>query len=195
VQIPWGDSVVYRYFMLARRRTLIAVLPVAHGPAPHPRIWRRPGRGPARHVAAPEESCLLSTGGVTARSRHHHHRSQRGRRPAPRSVSRANDAERIVFRPPVRLAGAHRLRRAMCVPGLVDRWEKDDGGHRWTFPPARGGAQFWDGAPRHGTGHRLRQGRCRLHTRSAREKCRGQLTFAKGNDDVFRRCSATRAWR
>src|SRR3989449_2775003 len=82
--------------MLAHRWTLIAPLALFAACA-HPRIGTGPGGGGGETRAAPDESCLLSTGSVSARS------------PtitiglsdavAPRHAPFArNDAERIVFR-------------------------------------------------------------------------------------------------
>jgi hypothetical protein len=136
---------VYRYFMLAQRLPLIAALSLL-GACAHPRIGTGTGGGVGETGGggAPDESCLLATGGVSGRSpiitiglidavdpRH---------APVPR-----NDAERIVFRhlyeTPLRIdCDGH------VLPELAERWAKDDGGRRWTFR-LRDDAQFWDGAP------------------------------------------------
>jgi len=130
--------------------------------------------------AAPEANCLLSTGDVTARAptitiglsdavdpRH---------APYPRT-----DAERIVFRhlyeTPVRVdCDGH------VLPGLADRWEKADGGRRWTFH-LRQDAQFWDGAPV--TAQDIVFGRGGVgYTLGAPDRSTVALTFAKERDDV-----------
>jgi hypothetical protein len=113
------------------------------GACAHPRIGGT-GGAPGGPREAADESCLLSTGGVSAPA----HTITIGltdpvdprHAPLPR-----NDAERLVFRhlyeTPVRLdCEGHAL------PGLAERWVKDDGGRRWTFR-LRDNAQFWDGAP------------------------------------------------
>ncbi len=169
---------MYRYFMLAHRRTLIAVLPVLTACA-HPRIGAGPGGG-GETRATPEESCLLSTGAVTARSRTITIGLSEAVDPRHAPFAR-NDAERIVFRhlynSPVRIDCDGHVR-----PGLVDRWEKDDGGHRWTFH-LREGAQFWDGAPV--TAQDIVFGKGGVgYTLAAPEKSVVALTFAKENDDV-----------
>jgi len=169
---------VYRYFMLAQRLTLIISL-VLFTACAHPRIGTGAGGG-AGETRAPEESCLLSTGTVSARSpiitiglndavdpRH---------APVPR-----NDAERIVFRhlyeTPVRIDCEGHV-----LPELAERWAKDDGGRRWTFR-LRDDAQFWDGAPvtaqdvvfgKGGVGYTLGALETRVVT----------VTFAKEKDDV-----------
>ena len=169
---------MYRYFMLAHRRTLIAVLPVLTACA-HPRIGAGPGGG-GETRAAPEESCLLSTGAVTVRSRTITIGLSEAVDPRHAPFAR-NDAERIVFRhlydSPVRIDCDGHVR-----PGLVDRWEKDAGGHRWTFH-LREGAQFWDGAPV--TAQDIVFGKGGVgYTLAAPEKSVVALTFAKENDDV-----------
>ncbi|HEV8509538.1 MAG TPA: ABC transporter substrate-binding protein, partial [Gemmatimonadales bacterium] len=129
---------------------------------------------------APNESCLLSTGAVTARTstitigltdqvdpRH---------APLPR-----NDAERIVFRhlyetPVRRDCDGH------VMPELAEQWVKDDGGRRWTFR-LRDGAQFWDGAPV--TAQDVVFGRGGVgYTLSALETRVVTMTLAKPQDDV-----------
>jgi len=145
----------------------------------HPRIGAGPG-GAGETRAAPEESCLLSTGGVTARSRTITIGLSEAVDPRHAPFAR-NDAERIVFRhlydSPVRIDCDGHVR-----PGLVDRWEKDDGGHRWTFH-LREGAQFWDGAPV--TAQDIVFGKGGVgYTLAAPEKSVVALTFAKENDEV-----------
>jgi len=164
---------VYRSFMPAQHVTLVTVVAFlaacAHAPSPSGAI-----------VAGGGGSCLLSTGDVSARSttitiglsdavdpRH---------APYPR-----NDAERIVFRhlydTPVRVdCDGH------VLPGLADRWEKADGGRRWTFH-LREDAQFWDGAPV--TAQDIVFGRGGVgYTLGAPDKSTVALTFAKERDDV-----------
>jgi len=165
--------------MPARQVTLIAF--GAFLAACHPRIGgtgTSVGGGETR--AAPDESCLLSTGSVSTRSptitiglndpvdpRH---------APVPR-----NDAERIVFRHLYET-----LVRIDCdghvLPELADQWAKDDGGRHWTFR-LRDGAQFWDGVPvtaqdvvfgKGGVGYTLGALETRVVT----------VTFAKEKDDV-----------
>jgi hypothetical protein len=146
----------------------------------HPRTGTGGAAGVGETRGTPAESCLLSTGAVSARSptitigfndavdpRH---------APVPR-----NDAERIVFRhlyeSPVRIDCDGHVR-----PWLVDRWEKDDGGRRWTFH-LREGAQFWDGAPV--TAQDIVFGKGGVgYTLGAPEKSVVALTFAKDKDDV-----------
>src|SRR2546423_8165512 len=165
--------------MLAHRWTLIIPL-VLSAACAHPRIGTGTGGGGGETRAAPDESCLLATGAVSARSptitiglsdavdpRH---------APVPR-----NDAERIVFRhlyeTPVRIDCEGHV-----LPELAERWGKDDGGRRWTFR-LRDGAQFWDGAPvtaqdvafgRGGVGYTLGALETRVVT----------VTFAKEKDDI-----------
>jgi len=168
---------VYRYFMPAHRISLVACIALVTACA-HPRVGTGVSGAGAR--AAPDESCLLSTGSVSGRvatitigltdavdPRH---------APLPR-----NDAERLVFRhlyeTPVRLdcdGHAH--------PELAENWAKDDGGRRWTIR-LRDGAQFWDGAPvtardivfgRSGVGYTLGALEARVVT----------MTLAKSQDDV-----------
>src|SRR6267143_2917807 len=167
--------------MLAHRLTLIIPLALSAACA-HPRIGTGTGGGVGggETRGAPDESCLLSTGAVSARSptitiglsdavdpRH---------APVPR-----NDAERIVFRhlyeTPVRIDCEGHV-----LPELAAKWTKDDGGRRWTFR-LRDGAQFWDGAPvtaqdvvfgRGGVGYTLGALETRVFT----------VTFAKEKDDV-----------
>lgn len=131
---------MYRSFMPAYRVHLIACVSLLAACA-RPRIGGPAVGGPGE---APNESCVLSTGGVLARA----HTIRIGltdqvdprHAPLPR-----NDAERIVFRhlyeTPVRLDCEGRV-----LPELAEKWVKDDGGRRWTFR-LRDDAQFWDGAP------------------------------------------------
>jgi hypothetical protein len=147
------------------------------GACARPRIGGTPVGGPRE---APNENCVLSTGGVSARA----HTIRIGltdqvdprHAPLPR-----NDAERIVFRhlyeTPVRLDCESRV-----LPELAEKWVKDDGGRRWTFR-LRDDAQFWDGAPvtaqdvvfgRGGVGYTLGALETRVVT----------VTLAKSTDDV-----------
>lgn len=151
----------------------------------HPRIGGTPsggggesGEGGPR--AAGDESCLLSTGNVLGHTptitvgltdsvdpRH---------APFPR-----NDAERLVFRQlyerPLRIDCDGRAHAE-----LADKWDKEDGGRRWTFQ-LRDDAQFWDGAPvtaqdvvfgKGGAGYTL----------SAPENRVVAVTFAKSSNDL-----------
>jgi len=146
VRIPCRDSVVYRYFMLAHRLTLIIPLAVSAACA-HARTGAGTGGavGEAR-TGTPDESCLLSTGAVSGRSRTITIGLVDSVDPRHAPVPR-NDAERLVFRhlyeTPVRIDCEGHV-----LPELADQWTKDDGGggRRWTFR-LRNGAQFWDGAP------------------------------------------------
>ena len=169
---------MYRSFMLAHGKTLIAVLLVLTACA-HPRIGAGPGGG-GETRATPEESCLLSTGAVTTRSRTITIGLSDAVDPRHAPFAR-NDAERIVFRhlydSPVRIDCDGQVR-----PALVDRWEKDDGGRRWTFH-LRDGAQFWDGAPV--TAQDIVFGKGGVgYTLAAPEKSVVALSFAKEKDDV-----------
>ena len=129
---------------------------------------------------APEESCLLSTGTVSAGTATITIGLTDAVDPRHAPLAR-NDAERIVFRhlyeAPVRIdCDGH------VLPGLVDRWEKADGGRRWTFH-LREGAQFWDGAPV--TAQDIVFGKGGVgYTLGAPEKSVVALTFAKEKDDV-----------
>src|SRR5258706_6817044 len=164
--------------MLAHRRTLIAVLPVLTACA-HPRMGAGPGAG-GETRAAPEESCLLSTGAVTARSRTITIGLSDAVDPRHAPLAR-NDAERIVFRhlyeTPVRVDCDGHVR-----PELAAQWEKADGGRRWTFR-LRDGAQFWDGAPVTAQDIVFGHGGAG-YTLSAPEKSVVTVTFAKERDDV-----------
>lgn len=145
----------------------------------HPRIGGTPpGGGGAREAG--DESCLLSTGGVSGHTatitigltdsvdpRH---------APSPR-----NDAERLVFR--------HLYERPLRIdcdghahPELAASWDKEDGGRRWTVQ-LRENAQFWDGVPvaaqdvvfgRGGAGYTLSAPATRVVS----------VALAKGQDDV-----------
>jgi hypothetical protein len=130
--------------------------------------------------ATPDESCLLSTGAVSARSRTITIGLADPVDPRHAPIGR-NDAERIVFRhlyeTPVRVDCDGHVR-----PELVATWTKEDGGRRWTLR-LRDGAQFWDGAPvtaqdvvfgRGGAGYTL----------GALESRVVAVTFAKERDDV-----------
>src|SRR5712692_8800592 len=180
VRIPWRDSVVYRSFMPAHRVSLMILALLAA--CAHPGVGGTGTGGSGEPRGAPDESCLLSTGSVSARSR----TITIGLSDAvdPRHAPRArNDAERIVFRhlyeTPVRIdCDGHAL------PELFDQWTKDDGGKRWTFR-LREGAQFWDGAPvtaqdvvfgKGGFGYTL--------SAPPPDSRAVTVTLAKGNDDV-----------
>jgi len=169
---------VYRSFMPAQHVTLLTVVAFLAACA-HPRSAATGGGGGAAPQAS-DESCILSTGSVSARAptitigltdavdpRH---------APIPR-----NDAERVVFghlyEAPVRIDCDGHVR-----PELAAQWEKSDGGRRWTFH-LREGAQFWDGAPvtaqdvvfgKGGAGYTL----------GAPDSRTLALTFAKEKDDV-----------
>src|SRR3989454_10806834 len=179
VRIPWRDSVVYRYFMPAHRLTLIIPLALSAACA-HPRIGTGPGGGGGETRAAPDESCLLSTGSVSARSPTITIGLSDAVDPRHAPFAR-NDAERIVFRhlyeAPVRVDCEGHV-----LPELADKWAKDDGGRRWTFR-LRDGAQFWDGAPV--TAQDVVFGRGGVgYTLGAPDKSVVGLSFAKGRDDV-----------
>jgi hypothetical protein len=92
----------------------------------------------------PEESCLLSTGGVSTHSPTITIGLTEPVDPRHAPVAR-NDAERIVFRhlyeTPLRFDC-----QGHALPELAANWTKDDAGRRWTLR-LRDGAQFWDGAP------------------------------------------------
>src|SRR5712691_3915724 len=178
VRIPWRDSVVYRSFMPAHRLALIVSLALLAACA-HPRIGvTSTGGGETRE--APDESCLLSTGSVSARSSTITIGLNEAVDPRHAPFAR-NDAERIVFRhlyeAPVRVDCEGHV-----LPELADKWAKDDGGRRWTFH-LRGGAQFWDGAP--GTAQDVVFGEGGVgYTLGAAEKSVVALSFAKERDDV-----------
>lgn len=131
---------MYRYFMPARRVSVIAFLALLTACAQQ----RSGDTGVTTGPPVSDERCLLSTGSVSGRSatitigltdpvdpRH---------APIPH-----NDAERLVFRhlyeTPVRIDCEGRV-----VPALAQSWVRDDGGRRWTLH-LRDNAQFWDGAP------------------------------------------------
>lgn len=173
---------MYRYFMPAHRVSRIVVLALLAACA-HPRTGTGTGGGGGgggETRAAPDESCLLSTGSVSARSP----RITIGLTDAvdPRHAPFArNDAERIVFRllyeTPVRIDCEGHV-----LPELADQWAKDDGGRRWTFR-LRDGAQFWDGAPV--TAQDIVFGKGGLgYTLGAFETRVVAVTLAKGKDDV-----------
>jgi hypothetical protein len=163
--------------MPAQRLILVIPLAIAAACTP-PRIGG--AAGGAGTQTAPEESCVLSTGAVSARSptitiglsdavdpRH---------APVPR-----NDAERLVFRhlyeTPVRIDCEGHV-----LPELAERWAKDDGGRRWTFR-LRDGAQFWDGVPV--TAQDLVFGKGGVgYTLGALETRVVTVSFAKEKDDV-----------
>ena len=168
---------MYRSFMPAQHVTHLALAGLLAACA-HPRGAAIAAGGEG--ARAPDANCLLSTGDVTARAptitiglsdavdpRH---------APYPRT-----DAERIVFRhlyeTPVRVdCDGH------VLAGLADRWEKADGGRRWTFH-LREDAQFWDGAPV--TAQDIVFGRGGVgYTLGAPDKSTVALTFAKERDDV-----------
>ena len=167
--------------MPAQRLTLIIPLAIVAACA-HPRIGTGAGGGVGggETRGAPDESCLLSTGAVTAPSRTITIGLNDAVDPRHAPVPR-NDAERIVFRhlyqTPIRIdCEGHAL------PELAERWTKDDDGRRWTFR-LRDDAQFWDGAPvtaqdvafgRGGVGYTLGALETRVVT----------VTFAKEKDDV-----------
>jgi hypothetical protein len=129
---------------------------------------------------APNESCLLSTGAVTARTSTITIGLTDQVDPRHAPLSR-NDAERIVFRhlyetPVRRDCDGH------VMPELAEQWVKDDGGRRWTFR-LRDGAQFWDGAPV--TAQDVVFGRGGVgYTLSALETRVVTMTLAKPRDDV-----------
>ncbi len=168
---------MYRSFMPAQHVTLLALAGLLAACA-HPRGAAIAAGGEA--ARAPEASCLLSTGDVTARAP----TITIGLSDAvdPRHAPYARtDAERVVFRhlyeTPVRIdCDGH------VLPGLADRWEKADGGRRWTFH-LREDAQFWDGAPV--TAQDIVFGRSGVgYTLGAPDKSTVALTFAKERDDV-----------
>src|SRR5439155_16151794 len=164
--------------MPAQHPALLTVLACLTACA-HPRSAAT-GAGGGAAPQATEESCILSTGAVSARAptitigltdavdpRH---------APIPR-----NDAERIVFghlyETPVRIDCDGHVR-----PELAAQWEKSDGGRRWTFR-LRDGAQFWDGAPVTAQDIVFGHGGAG-YTLSAPEKSVVTVTFAKERDDV-----------
>jgi len=169
---------VYRYFMPAQRATLIIVTAFLAACA-HPRSGAIAAGG-AGAQPAPEESCLLSTGSVSARAPTITIGLSEAVDPRHAPFAR-NDAERIVFRhlyeTPVRIDCDGHVR-----PELAEQWEKADGGRRWTFH-LRDGAQFWDGAPVTAQDIVFGHGGAG-YTLSAPEKSVVTVTFAKEQDDV-----------
>jgi len=169
---------VYRYFMPAQRATLIIVTAFVAACA-HPRSGAIAAGG-AGAQPAPEESCLLSTGSVSARAPTITIGLSEAVEPRHAPFAR-NDAERIVFRhlyeTPVRIDCDGHVR-----PELAEQWEKADGGRRWTFR-LRDGAQFWDGAPVTAQDIVFGHGGAG-YTLSAPEKSVVTVTFAKEQDDV-----------
>jgi len=169
---------VYRYFMPAQRATLIIVTAFVAACA-HPRSGAIAAGG-AGAQPAPEESCLLSTGSVSARAPTITIGLSEAVEPRHAPFAR-NDAERIVFRhlyeTPVRIDCDGHVR-----PELAEQWEKADGGRRWTFH-LRDGAQFWDGAPVTAQDIVFGHGGAG-YTLSAPEKSVVTVTFAKEQDDV-----------
>src|SRR5467141_4013146 len=166
--------------MLAQRLTLIISL-VLFTACAHPRIGTGAGGG-AGETRAPEESCLLSTGAVSARSRTVTIGLVDSVDPRHAPVPR-NDAERLVFRhlyeTPVRIDCEGHV-----LPELADQWTKDDGGggRRWTIR-LRDGAQFWDGAPV--TAQDVVFGRGGLrYTFSALDARDVTVSLAKANNDL-----------
>jgi hypothetical protein len=165
--------------MLAHRLTLIIPLAVSAACA-HPRTGAGTGGAVGEARATSDESCLLSTGPVSARSRTITIGLVDPVDPRHAPIGR-NDAERIVFRhlyeTPIRVDCDGHVR-----PELVATWTKEDGGRRWTLR-LRDGAQFWDAAPvtaqdvvfgRGGAGYTL----------GALESRAVAVTFAKERDDL-----------
>ena len=169
---------MYRYFMPAQRATLIIVTAFVAACA-HPRSGAIAAGG-AGAQPAPEASCLLSTGSVSARAPTITIGLSEAVEPRHAPFAR-NDAERIVFRhlyeTPVRIDCDGHVR-----PELAEQWEKADGGRRWTFR-LRDGAQFWDGAPVTAQDIVFGHGGAG-YTLSAPEKSVVTVTFAKEQDDV-----------
>ena len=169
---------MYRSFMPAQHAARLTVLACLTACA-HPRSAAT-GLGGGAAPQAADESCILSTGAVSARAptitigltdavdpRH---------APIPR-----NDAERIVFghlyETPVRIDCDGHVRAELAA-----QWEKSDGGRRWTFH-LREGAQFWDGAPV--TAQDLVFGKGGVgYTLGAPDSRTVALTFTKDKDDV-----------
>jgi len=172
---------VYRYFMPAQRLSLVVVLSLL-GACAHPSIGTGTGGGVGEARATPDESCLLSTGAVSARSRTVTIGLVDSVDPRHAPVPR-NDAERLVFRhlyeTPVRIDCEGHV-----LPELADQWTKDDGGagRRWTIR-LRDGAQFWDGAPV--TAQDVVFGRGGLgYTFSALDARDVTVSLAKANNDL-----------
>ena len=164
--------------MPAQRATLIIVTAFVAACA-HPRSGAIAAGG-AGAQPAPEASCLLSTGSVSARAPTITIGLSEAVEPRHAPFAR-NDAERIVFRhlyeTPVRIDCDGHVR-----PELAEQWEKADGGRRWTFR-LRDGAQFWDGAPVTAQDIVFGHGGAG-YTLSAPEKSVVTVTFAKEQDDV-----------
>jgi len=160
---------VFRYFMLAHRRTLIPSF-LAHR-LRAPSNWRRPGRIWRRDTCrARRELPPFDRRCHAPRSRTNHHRSHEGRRPAPRSaLAQRRRADRV--RHLYELARyASNCDGTSCVSGLVDRWEKrDDAATGGRFTPARG-AQFWTARPSQARDIVFGKGGVGYTPRSAREK-------------------------
>src|SRR3989442_4831874 len=116
--------------MLAHRWTLIAPLALFAACA-HPRVGTGTGGGVGETRAAPDESCLLSTGAVSAPSRTVTIRLSDAVDPRHAPIPR-NDAQRIVFRhlyeTPVRIDCESHV-----LPQLTERCAKDDSWRRWTL--------------------------------------------------------------
>src|SRR6266581_3917888 len=164
--------------MPAQRATLIIVTAFLAACA-HPRSGAIAAGG-AGAQPAPEESCLLSTGSVSARAPTITIGLSEAVDPRHAPFAR-NDAERIVFghlyETPVRFDCDGHVR-----PELAAQWEKSDGGRRWTFH-LREGAQFWDGAPV--TAQDLVFGKGGVgYTLGAPDSRTVALTFTKDKDDV-----------
>lgn len=128
--------------MLARQITLLVPLALFAACA-HPRVGVTPATGAAPREAG-DESCLLSTGNVSSHAATITIGLSDSVDPRHAPFAR-NDAERLVFR--------HLYERPIRIDcdnhphaELADKWDKEDGGRRWTFR-LRDGAQFWDGVP------------------------------------------------
>ena len=167
--------------MPAQHVTLLTVLAFLTACA-HPRSAAT-GAGGAGGVAAPQasdESCILSTGSVSARAPTITIGLTDAVDPRHAPIAR-NDAERIVFghlyETPVRIDCDGHVR-----PELAAQWEKSDGGRRWTFH-LREGAQFWDGAPVTAQNVVFGKGGAG-YTLGAPDSRTLALTFTKEKDDV-----------
>jgi len=170
--------------MPAQHVTLLTVVALLTACA-HPRsaATGAGGAGGAGVVVAPlasDESCILSTGSVSARAATITIGLTDAVDPRHAPIAR-NDAEHIVFgqlyETPVRIDCDGHVR-----PELAAQWEKSDGGRRWTFH-LREGAQFWDGAPV--TAQDIVFGRGGVgYTLGAPDKSTVALMFAKERDDV-----------
>ena len=172
---------MYRSLMPAQHVTLLTVVAFLAACA-HPRSAAT-GAGGAGGGAAPlasDESCILSTGSVSARAPTITIGLTDAVDPRHAPIAR-NDAERIVFghlyETPVRIDCDGHVR-----PELAAQWEKSDGGRRWTFH-LREGAQFWDGAPV--TAQDVVFGKGGVgYTLGAPDSRTLALTFTKEKDDV-----------